>query len=88
LLTVWQDILDAIGQLIAVANLPPIGQLSTAGSSALKAFEDALDALICAIAGISYLTGNAIPYGDADSAIWLPAGCEAFASRPDRYSAV
>jgi predicted RNase H-like nuclease len=88
LLAVWQDIIDAVGPHIAGIGLPSIDYLSTVSSGALKAFEDGLNALICAIAGISYLAGNAIPYGDAESAIWLPIDCAAFAARPDRYSPV
>jgi predicted RNase H-like nuclease len=88
LLAVWQDIIDAVGQHIDGISLPSIDYLSTVSSGALKAFEDGLDALICAIAGISYLAGNAIPYGDAESAIWLPVECAVFAARPDRYSPV
>jgi hypothetical protein len=63
-----------------------LAQVSTANAGALKAFEDGLDGLICAIAGISYATGTATPYGDDRSAIWLPGGCEAYAKREDRYS--
>ena len=40
----------------------------------LKAFEDALDAVICAWVAISVLEGRAVPYGDDVSAIWIPSG--------------
>jgi predicted RNase H-like nuclease len=48
--------------------LPPAG----APAIALKAFEDKLDAIICAWVGICTLDGRAQPYGDAESAIWIP----------------
>jgi len=86
LLTVWRDIVAGLSRLIGGITLPPIDQTSTTNAGAMKAFEDGIDALMCAIAGLSYITGNAIAYGDADSAIWLPAGCESYATRPDRYS--
>jgi hypothetical protein len=67
-------------------GLPPVDQVATASRGALKAFEDGLDALICAIAGISDVTGTARAYGDGASAIWLPVQCEGYAARPDRYA--
>ena len=41
--------------------------------SALKRYEDALDALVCAWVGVEYLAGRAVPLGDEDAAIWCPA---------------
>jgi predicted RNase H-like nuclease len=38
----------------------------------MKQVEDGIDALICAWVGMLFLAGQCIPYGDADSAIWLP----------------
>jgi predicted RNase H-like nuclease len=38
----------------------------------MKAFEDALDAVICAWVGICVLEGRAVAFGDEDSAIWIP----------------
>ena len=46
---------------------PPYKSLSF-----LKRYEDALDALVCAWVGTSYLEGRADHYGDADAAIWIP----------------
>ncbi|MBX3110238.1 MAG: DUF429 domain-containing protein [Fimbriimonadaceae bacterium] len=43
----------------------------TSGSE-MKATEDALDAVVCAWVAICALDGRAIPYGDKDSAIWIP----------------
>jgi len=38
----------------------------------LKAFEDALDAVVCARVGACVLDGKAKLYGDRKSAIWVP----------------
>jgi predicted RNase H-like nuclease len=38
----------------------------------LKAFEDMIDALVCAWVGIKYLSGEADAYGDESAAIWVP----------------
>lgn len=41
--------------------------------SALKRYEDALDALVCAWIGARYLEGHAECFGDANAAIWVPS---------------
>ena len=38
--------------------------------TALKPFEDALDALVCCWVGCEYLAAKAYPLGDATAAIW------------------
>lgn len=86
LLAVWKEIVFAVEEMIDGINLPQITSTLLGSRSALKAFEDALDALICAIAGTSYLAGMAVPYGDNSSAIWLPRGCESYAMRPEKYT--
>lgn len=41
-----------------------------------KAREDMLDAVACAAVGICVVEGRAVPFGDEDSAIWVPKpGC-------------
>lgn len=40
--------------------------------AALKRYEDALDALLCAWTGIAYLAGEIRAYGDASTAVWAP----------------
>lgn len=37
-----------------------------------KAWEDAIDAIVCCWVGLEWLAGRAIPYGDDDAAIWVP----------------
>ena len=46
--------------------------LADAPTRALKAFEDQLDAVVCAWVGVCALEGRARAYGDAESAIWVP----------------
>jgi predicted RNase H-like nuclease len=38
----------------------------------MKAFEDMLDAVVCAWIGVTVLEGRARAYGDERSAIWIP----------------
>ena len=38
--------------------------------AALKRYEDALDAIVCAWVGTEYLAGRTQPYGDANAAVW------------------
>ena len=40
---------------------------------ALKAYEDALDAVVSAWVGVLYLEGKAVALGDASGAVWCPA---------------
>lgn len=68
----WRRIVTLLDVRIAgvAALLPPPPQVAPARQ--LKAYEDALDAVVCAWVGICALEGNAIPLGDDDSAIWVP----------------
>jgi predicted RNase H-like nuclease len=72
LLGQWETIVGSLAT--SIDGIPP--WITTAAPekavTALKANEDALDALICAWVGITYLQNAAIPLGDADSAIWVP----------------
>ena len=62
-------VLDA--QLPGVeAALPPPD--AAAGGVVFKAYEDMLDAVVCVCVAICILEGEAVPYGDEDSAIWIP----------------
>jgi predicted RNase H-like nuclease len=53
---------------------PPLADIASA--AALKAVEDALDALICGWVGIRYLAGRCRAYGDDTAAIWVPTADE------------
>ena len=50
--------------------LPPSGGIATL--AALKRYEDALDALICAWVGVEFLEGTVSAFGDGSSTIWVP----------------
>jgi predicted RNase H-like nuclease len=54
----------------AAARLPPLPE--DAAGFALKAYEDMIDAVVCAWVGVAVLERRATAYGDADSAIWVP----------------
>lgn len=74
LLKEWSRIvalLDArIGGVAKALPLPSV----EASSAELKAYEDMLDAAVCAWAAICATQGNATPFGDHHSAIWIPSG--------------
>ena len=50
-------------------SLPHVSQ--GLGRAELKAYEDSLDALLCAWVGIEYLTGKARAFGNETAAIWI-----------------
>jgi len=68
----WLAIVEHLEcQIAGVATkLPPLDE--TARGAALKAYEDGLDAVVCAWVAVVALDGLARPYGDADSSIWIP----------------
>lgn len=73
LLEVWKSVLSLLDTEIkgvtASLELPPI----SARGYEMKAFEDMLDAIVCAWVGIRALEGDAMPYGDETSAVWIPS---------------
>jgi predicted RNase H-like nuclease len=72
LIAVWREIIDLVDERIAgtrsALSIPDAGQ----PGFRMKAFEDMLDAVVCAWVAIEFLEGRAIAYGDQDSAIWVP----------------
>jgi predicted RNase H-like nuclease len=72
LIAVWKMIAALLEAEVSgvEAALPDI-EPSSSGLM-LKAFEDTLDAMICAWIAICVLDGRAKPYGDQESAIWIP----------------
>ena len=68
----WAEIVRCLECEIAGVTdaLPPLP--ATASGVQRKAYEDMLDAVICAWAAIQALQGRAAPLGDADAAIWSP----------------
>lgn len=68
----WREIAARLDDEIAgvAAALPALA--TDASGVEIKAYEDSLDAIVCAWVAICALAGRAIPYGDQDSAIWIP----------------
>ncbi len=72
LLSVWSDIVSLLeGRIKGVASALPLPDPSSRGYE-LKAYEDCLDAVVCAWVGTCVLDGTATAYGDETSAIWVP----------------
>lgn len=72
LVATWRRIVSALDRKIdGVAAALPLPEVN-APLWQLKAFEDALDAVVCAWVGLRALTGMATPYGDESAAIWIP----------------
>jgi len=62
------------GEVDGIALPLPEGEvLDGLPFSRLKLLEDGLDALVCAWVGICAIDGRAVPYGDKDTAIWVPS---------------
>jgi predicted RNase H-like nuclease len=74
LLLEWRKILELLEQEITGVRAALPLPATVASGIDLKAFEDALDAVICAWVAISALEDWAKPYGDENSAIWVPSG--------------
>jgi len=72
LVTQFRRLLDTLKNEISGIDLeiPDADNFETL--TQFKAYEDALDALVCAWVGIKYLDGSAVPYGDSTAAIWIP----------------
>jgi len=70
----WSEIVVQLDREItgAAAKLPP--PCADASSIVVKAYEDMLDAVICAWIGVCVLQGRAERLGDDDAAIWIPVG--------------
>jgi predicted RNase H-like nuclease len=72
LIETWRQIVAMLDERIeGVESLLSLPAINSKGHK-MKAFEDMLDAVICAWVGACILEGNAIAYGDAVSAIWVP----------------
>jgi len=60
------------GLCAVLGPLPIVWPLPSAKTHVLKAFEDALDAMISAWVGMQYMDGGAVPLGDESAAVWCP----------------
>lgn len=68
----FEQINTALGKIMGgpPLSLPPAGEVPTL--SALKRYEDALDAIVCAWVGLRFTQGSVAPYGDKSAVIWVP----------------
>ena len=66
---VWEEIIDLLDKVVAGTRT---GMEPLMKSGKPKAIEDALDAVVCAWVGTCILDGLATPFGDEESAIWVP----------------
>lgn len=72
LFDVWQQIIELLdAKLRGVVTALALPSLDSRGYE-LKAFEDKLDAVVCAWVGACALDRAAVAYGDEKSAIWVP----------------
>jgi predicted RNase H-like nuclease len=72
LLEAWGSILECLNQGIVGLEFPVPEARNLQSLSALKPYEDALDAVISSYVGALFLSGSAQAYGDAEAAIWVP----------------
>ena len=63
---------EAITRIVGPVALPLSQANAVSSLAALKRYEDAVDALLCAWVGVCYLEGTAVPFGDETAAIWCP----------------
>jgi len=71
----WSEIVTLLdGEVEGIDAALPSPAMSSSGVE-IKAYEDALDATICAWIAICALEGRAKPFGDENSAIWIPLPC-------------
>lgn len=83
LLETWHKILECLNHGIGDLNFPmPEGSKTL---SALKPYEDALDAIISAYVGALFLKGLAEAHGDSEGAIWVPKNGAVQPIGEDRY---
>ncbi|WP_201269259.1 DUF429 domain-containing protein [Sinorhizobium meliloti] len=76
LLEVWSGIITLLDGRIQGAKVAlPLPAVDARGYE-MKAFEDSLDAVICAWVGVCALDGRAKAYGDGESAIWVPTAID------------
>jgi len=72
LLSKFVAIRDALEGVFGGIDLPLPKPGSVKSLSALKRYEDALDALVCAWVGTQYIDQKAVAFGDKSAAIWCP----------------
>lgn len=74
IIATWMVIVELLDARISgTAAILPLPQMDAKGWE-MKAFEDQLDAVVCAWVAIEVLEGRAMAYGDDVSAVWIPTG--------------
>jgi predicted RNase H-like nuclease len=72
LLATWREIVEKLDQeIIGVAEKIPVPGDAASGWE-MKAFEDMLDAIVCAWVGMRVFNDKARPFGNESAAIWIP----------------
>ena len=79
LFAVWRKIAALLEAKIAGVERALLNITPQLSGVELKAYEDTLDAIVCGWIATCVLTGEATPYGDHDSAIWIPSATAAAA---------
>lgn len=74
LLAQFAAVYEALSAVFGSLPLPAPAKFAAKTLAALKRYEDALDALVCAWVGVQFLAGKACAYGDEAAAVWCPAG--------------
>lgn len=72
LLSVWSVIVTCLRKEISDQHFKMPDKRDVTHLSALKPYEDALDAVISAYVGTLFLQGAAEAFGDGEAAIWVP----------------
>lgn len=74
ILRVWGEIVSLLNcRIQGVTSALPLPDVACRGFE-MKAFENSLDAVVCAWVGTCVLDSTAKAYGDDTSAIWVPTG--------------
>lgn len=72
LIDTWRQIVAMLDARIAgVSDMLALPAMDSKGFE-MKAFEDILDAVVCAWVNVCAMEGAATPYGEETSAIWIP----------------
>jgi predicted RNase H-like nuclease len=79
LLAEFTEIDRALYSTLGQTRVPLPAPHEVSKLAALKRYEDALDALVCAWVAIQYTTAAAAAYGDSTGAIWVPKSSRDFA---------
>ena len=67
----WREIIKHLDREISGVQVM-LPEPASGSRALLKAYEDMVDAIVCAWVGICVLEGRAHTFGNADSAIWVP----------------